>query len=123
MERTTRQRIAIRNVIEEAGRPLAPQEILDMAQQEVQSLGIATVYRNMKDLLREGWVTEVELPGDPVRYERSGKKEHHHFKCEDCGRVYDVPCYPHALEPVIPRDFSLKSHELFLYGLCDRCAS
>jgi hypothetical protein len=43
MERNTRQRCAIRDVIALAERPLLPQEVLDAAQQQVPGMGIATV--------------------------------------------------------------------------------
>jgi hypothetical protein len=51
MERSTRQRSAIRSAIDAAGRPLSPQEVLDAAQAEVPGLSQATVYRNLKLLL------------------------------------------------------------------------
>ena len=51
MERSTRQRTAIRDALEAAQRPLLPQEVLDAAQAQVPSLGIATVYRNLKQLV------------------------------------------------------------------------
>ena len=44
MERSTRQRTAIRETLAEAGRPLSPQEILTAAHAQVPGLGIATVY-------------------------------------------------------------------------------
>ena len=54
MERSTRQRSAIRQVIDEARRPLSPPEVLELAQQQVAAMGMATVYRNLKLLLDEG---------------------------------------------------------------------
>ena len=42
MERSTRQRSAIRQVIDEAHRPLSPPEVLALAQQQVAALGMAT---------------------------------------------------------------------------------
>src|SRR2546427_7256381 len=49
MERSTRQRSSIRTVMEEAGRPLLPAEILGAAQREVPAIGLATVYRNRSE--------------------------------------------------------------------------
>ncbi len=59
MERTTRQRDAIKAVIEAAKRPLSPREVLDAARHEVRALGIATVYRNLKLLVAEGAVQVI----------------------------------------------------------------
>ena len=72
MERRTRQRAALKEAIERAARPLTPQEILEAGQAVVPGLGIATVYRNVKALLAEGWLQKVEMPGSADRYERAG---------------------------------------------------
>jgi Fe2+ or Zn2+ uptake regulation protein len=64
-ERSTRQRAAIREAIEQAGRPLLAQEVLDLACLHVPRLGIATVYRNIKAMVEEGAIKQVLLPGEP----------------------------------------------------------
>src|SRR5688572_19131816 len=78
MDRNTTQRNAIRHALQETGRPLSPQEILETAQADVPGLGIATVYRTIKSLVAEGWLVPVELPGEPARYELSRIAHHHH---------------------------------------------
>src|SRR5258707_177577 len=83
MERSTRQRSSIRTVMEEAGRPLLPAEILGAAQREVPAIGLATVYRNIKQLMEAGEVQAVDLPGEATRYELSGRAHHHHFRSEE----------------------------------------
>src|ERR1035438_10693612 len=85
--RKTRQRAPIRQAFQRADRPLSPRQVLDAAQAEIDGIGIATVYRNIKGLLDEGWLSAVELPGSPTVYERSGKPHHHHFHCDGCSRV------------------------------------
>ena len=69
MERSTRQRSAIRQTIAAAGRPLSPQEVLQAAQTQVPGLSLATVYRNLKLLQDAAEVSVVSLPGDSPRYE------------------------------------------------------
>lgn len=121
MERSTRQRTAIRAVIDAAGRPLSPQEVLEEAQGEVPALGLATVYRNLKALVDEGEITAVTLPGDSARYESAEHGHHHHFQCMNCKRVFDVHACPGDLAQMAPKGFSVERHELTLYGLCDEC--
>ena len=121
MERSTRQRSAIRQVIDEAHRPLSPPEVLALAQQQVAALGMATVYRNLKLLLDEGAVQMVTLPGDSPRYESAGHAHHHHFQCEACGRVFDVHACPGDLSGMAPAGFQVHHHELTLYGQCADC--
>ena len=119
--RNTRQRTAIREAFEQVDRPLSPQQVLEAAQSEVDGLGIATVYRNIKALLEEGWLAPVELPGSATVYERSGKAHHHHFHCERCSRVFDLRgCLPNINRLAGPR-FSVARHELVLYGTCADC--
>src|SRR5690242_5867264 len=93
--RKTRQKTAIRTVFEQTGRPLTTSEVLQIAQRDVDRLGIATVYRSIKALLEDGWLVPVELPGETPRYEVAGKGHHHHFHCESCGTVFELEgCQP-----------------------------
>jgi Fur family ferric uptake transcriptional regulator len=120
-QRKTRQRAAIREAFERAGRPLSPQQVLDAAQAEVDGLGIATVYRNIKALLEDGWLTAIELPGATTVYERAGKVHHHHFHCDRCSRVFELTgCIP-SINRLAGRRFSVTRHELVLYGICAEC--
>lgn len=121
MERNTNQRRAIRTVIELADRPLSPQEILDEAKPSVPSLGIATVYRTVKALVDEGWLATVDLPGEPSRYEQSGKDHHHHFRCTRCGRVFEIHGCQNNLTVRAPEGFLTTGHEVFLFGFCRDC--
>ena len=120
MERDTRQRRAIRDSLEAAGRPLGVQEILDAASERAPGLTLATVYRTLRALTDGGRLQPVSLPGEPARYEIAGKAHHHHFHCRACGRVFEVDCGP--AEHKVPPGFRLERHEVVLYGQCDTCA-
>jgi Fur family ferric uptake transcriptional regulator len=121
MERITRQRNAIRSAIEQAQRPLSPQEVLQAAQAEVPALGLATVYRNLKLLVDAQEVIAVSLPGDSPRYEVARLAHHHHFQCTACQRVFDVHGCPGNLARLAPPGFTVDHHELTLYGRCADC--
>ena len=123
MERNTRQRGAIRRAFQRANRPLNTDEVLVQARTEVGGLGIATVYRNIRTLVDEGWLSVVELPGEVPRYELHGKGHHHHFHCRRCDRVYDVAGCVGGLDGMTPPGFVLENHEIVLYGLCAECAA
>jgi|SRR6185369_2920784 len=122
VERDTQQKRAIRSAIETAGRPMSPREVLDEALPLSPGLGIATVYRTLKSGVDGGWLTQVELPGEPPRYEATGKQHHHHFHCRSCDRVYEIEGCPDGLRAMTPPGFSLEAHEVVLYGLCATCA-
>ena len=122
-KRDTQQRRAIRAAIDEANRPLSPREVLESARRGSPGLGIATVYRTLKTWVDEGGLTQVDLPGEPPRYEATGKQHHHHFHCRSCDRVYELQGCPDGLRGLTPPGFSLESHEVVLYGRCAECAS
>lgn len=122
MERNTRQRSAIRDVIAQADRPLLPQEVLDAAQQAVPGLGIATVYRNLKVLVEEGELQAVNLPGENPRFELAAHQHHHHFQCQACQRVFNVHACPGNLSGLAPQGFTVEGHDITLYGRCKDCA-
>jgi len=121
VERKTVQRDAIRNAFVEANRPLSPQEVLDGARVHVPKIGIATVYRTVKALTDEGWLAVVELPGEPQRYEVSGKEHHHHFSCRACGRVFELHGCAGDFSRLAPKGFETDDHEIYLYGRCAEC--
>ena len=119
MERHTRQRHAIQQAIDEARRPLSPQEVLEASQVEVPGMGIATVYRNLKMMLEAGSIELVVLPGDNARYEsrHAAQHHHHHFQCRTCGKVFDVQGCVDGYAKLAPPGFTVEDHELTLYGL------
>ena len=121
MERATRQNTAIREALAAAGRPLSPAEVLDEARRHVAALGLATVYRNLKALVDAGEVQVVTLPGEAPRYEAADHAHHHHFRCDVCLRVFDVPQCPGDLAGLAPPGFSVSRHEITLYGRCSDC--
>lgn len=120
-QRKTSQRQAIQQVFSVAGRPLSVAEALEHAQSRIESIGSATVYRAINALLEDGFLTAVQIPGEPARYELAGLKHHHHFHCAACGRVFDIDGCPGAMKDLCPAGFELTGHELMLYGRCVEC--
>ncbi len=120
--RNTRQRTAIRDAIAKAGAPVSPREILDLAAENADGLGLATVYRTLKLLVEANEVLPVDIPGQSTRYELAGKGHHHHFHCNSCGRVFELTgCCGH-FEELTPKGFQLETHDLTLFGRCKECA-
>jgi Fur family ferric uptake transcriptional regulator len=121
--RATKQKRAIWSALEDAHRPLSPVEVFQSASRTLPSLSLATVYRIIRGFIEEQRVVAVSLPGAPDRYETKGCAEHHHhhFLCDGCGKVFDVPGCGFKLETELPAGFSVKRHEVVLYGDCKEC--
>lgn len=121
MQRDTRQRRAIRQVVEEAARPLSLDEILGEAQRLLPGLGQATVYRAINAMQQDRMVVPVDIPGHPSRYEKAGLRHHHHFACTGCGRVFELAGCSYKGDKGVPPGFTVEGHELILYGHCSDC--
>lgn len=121
-ERNTRQRRTIREVVERADRPLSADEILTSAQATIPSLGKATVYRSIRALFDEGWLTVVDVPGRNPLYERAGKGHHHHFQCSHCKRVFELAGCASEIRGELPAGFVSTGHDVTIYGACAACS-
>jgi Fur family ferric uptake transcriptional regulator len=122
-DRHTHQRDAIEQALREAPGPLRPQEILDAASGSVPTLGIATVYRQLRRLQDAGEVRAVELDVGDVRYEPTSRGHHHHFLCRECDEAFDIHGCPGGLAKLAPKGFEVEGHEITLYGRCGECST
>lgn len=120
--RQTQQKQALLAVFERSRRPLTPRETLEKAQETVRNLGLATVYRGIRRLVDTGLLAPVRMPGEPVRYERADQGHHHHFRCDLCLRVFNVPGCLRGLISDVPPGFVVRDHVITLEGQCADCA-
>ena len=117
----TRQKAAIIEVLREAGRPLAREEILALGRRKLPRLGSATVDRAIREMTETFQVIGVEFPGQPRRYELPADHEHPHFICRICERVFDLPVAM-QLPPVhAPPGFLVTGGEVIYSGTCPEC--
>jgi len=122
-QRQTKQLQAIRDAFETAGRPLAIEELHELAARTIESIGLRTIYRAVRRLQEDGVITNVPVPGNADRYELSSiaAKHHHHFHCTACDKFFDIHGCPGGLNKLVPEGFKLENHELTLSGLCAAC--
>jgi Fur family ferric uptake transcriptional regulator len=121
--RDTKQKRIIWSIVERAGRPLSPAEVHAQAANALPRLSLSTVYRTLKSLQDEQRIVAVSLPGAPDRYEtkRLADHHHHHFHCDGCGKVFDIPGCGLRVDTGLPQGFSMTRHEVVLYGSCRDC--
>jgi Fur family transcriptional regulator, peroxide stress response regulator len=75
----------------------------------------ATVYNNLHALEKAGLVREVSVDAKAIRFEAKVVR-HHHFICDVCGHVEDVPWFD---PPSIGRD--VRDFEVKFRGSCISC--
>ncbi len=121
MRRDTQQRDAICKALVNSGRPLSVNEVFELAQSKVAGLGIATVYRNLKSLQSEGQIVQIDLPGQPPRWEVAPEYHHHHFLCRTCDKVFELQGCLEGLKHLLPAGYTLEEHDILLRGQCNAC--
>jgi Fur family ferric uptake transcriptional regulator len=121
MQRKTVQRNAIKESFMLKNRPLRVDEILQIGRKKVESLNQATVYRNLKLLVEEGWLRVIYHSEAGTLYERAEKGHHHYFHCRSCDRLFDLPGCALNEKKSAPTGFLTERHELFLFGVCFSC--
>jgi len=119
---STRQKMVLGEVFERATRPLTATEIRREAKRKIPSLGMATVYRAIKQFVLEGHIRAVEIPGVSPHYESSDRHHHHFFLCQHCRRLFDLLGCVRGVGSLAPNGFRVRRHEIVLYGECAGCA-
>jgi len=118
---TTQQKLILAEVLQQATRPLTPSEICSEAKKSISALGIATVYRALKQFVDEGSVRIVEVPGTSPHYESSARHHHHFFLCGTCNRLFNLVGCLRGVNALAPSGFQVEKHEIVLYGACSEC--
>jgi Fur family ferric uptake transcriptional regulator len=87
-------------------------------------LGLATTYRTVELLRREGAVRPLLSEGTHA-YVRCSPQHHHHLVCTSCGGVEETELCAAPAEAELRRlhGFRPTAHDLDIYGTCKRCAA
>lgn len=117
----TQQRQLIDKVFEKANRPLSRDEVLVIGRKWMSTLGSATVDRAIRKMRENFELVGLSFPGQPTRYELRAEKEHPHFICRACEKVFDLDI-PMGLPMVtLPEGFHLSGGEVVYSGTCPKC--
>jgi Fur family ferric uptake transcriptional regulator len=123
-KRITPQRVLILEAIREGGGHLDANEVYRLARQKAPRLSLSTVYRTIKVLKEAGVIEELHLGEEHHHYELRGKNGHHHFVCQDCGKVVEFECpFSEQLMRDLGEeyDFEVTGVHLNLVGYCAEC--
>jgi len=119
-------RDAVLATLQEAQRALTAQELHQAIADREQRIGLATVYRALDVLTREGQVATLPASSREQRYVTCSREHHHHVVCTECGHVAEVHLCPvDAVQGAAEQEsgFELTSHVLDFFGRCPACRS
>lgn len=87
-------------------------------------LSLASVYRNLESLCREGDAGKISIDGKAARYE-AWKGDHYHIHCTKCGRIEDVAIDSALLKELskisVLHGYRTTSLKIDFFGICDTC--
>lgn len=124
--KVTQQRLAILAALAIGRAHVTAQEVFEGVSSKYPEIGFATVYRFLRKMTEQGFVTEVRMGGLPARYELTPKNHHDHLTCANCGKIIEFENSEiERLQEKVAADngFRLTGHVLELYGECldSRC--
>ena len=102
---------------------LTGQELHRQLHQGEKIMGLATVYRNLQVLVKQGLVRSRHLPTGEVLY-TPVERDIHHLTCVDCGettRLDGCPVKRMSIPKKSSAKFELLFHTLEFFGLCQNC--
>ena len=87
---------------------------------EIPTLSKATVY-NTLDLLKEANLAKVvTIENNETRYDTK-VSSHGHFKCENCGNIYDFDVNIDSLPVDSLENFKINEKNVYFHGICPGC--
>lgn len=117
----TRQKIL--DVIKHSNKHMTADDIHLQLRMDKESIGIATVYRNLNYLHEHGHLRRIEDLELGYIYD-CGLHKHYHFKCRVCLEVTDVEVPDqNALNEMVQEEIGAISvtHDILFEGICKNC--
>jgi Fe2+ or Zn2+ uptake regulation protein len=123
--RSTRQRQLILDIVTASKEHPAAEHVYEIARRAIPAISLGTVYRNLRLLVEEGKLREVQFAGDVTRYD-GFTSSHDHFYCRVCKSVLDLPTRPRGrreseLESQL--GVTVERRTLDFYGVCAACSA
>ena len=123
MTRETVQKKAILEAVRGTASHPTADWVYGEVREELPHISLGTVYRNLRQLVERGEVSEVEINGSAHRYDRR-TDVHHHFICQGCGQLWDLdePADRELTERIAREaGFKVSSYRTMFNGLCGEC--
>ncbi|PWH05631.1 transcriptional repressor [Brachybacterium endophyticum] len=122
MQRNTRQRTAILDALGRQDDFRSAQQIHEQMRAEGETVGLATVYRNLQSMAHGGQVDVlVTDDGESIYRQCAQSSHHHHLVCRECGRTVEfqapqVEDWAHRVAD--EHGFVDIDHTMEIFGLC-----
>jgi Fur family peroxide stress response transcriptional regulator len=96
--------------------------IYNKLSKEIPTLSKTTIYNNLNLFHQKGIVSELTIEENEIRYDHN-MTPHAHFKCNDCGEIFDIPAQFPAIRSYDEKGHHVKEMHFYLKGVCKSCVS
>jgi len=119
--RATAQRLMICREISSAGH-IDIDSLYAKLKQQIPSLSLATIYKNMHSLVEKDIISEVNVTGKKTMYEINIDPHIHHI-CSKCGNIEDISFDTMQIVDSIRElsDKHIADCKITTTGICDNC--
>lgn len=124
-KRNTWQKDAVMHALSEAAGFVSAQQLHLTLKQHGSSIGLATVYRTLSSLAKEGKADTLLSNEGESLYRDCSAEHHHHLICRVCGLTQEIEASQAetwASEVAKDSGFTEVSHTIDIFGVCKKCA-
>lgn len=121
--RSTKQRAAVVELLNEIDDFRSAQELHDELRKRGDGIGLTTVYRTLQSLSDAGEIDVLRTDSGEAIYRRCSAHHHHHLVCRVCGHTIEVegPAVERWADKIASANgFSNISHTVEIVGTCNR---
>jgi Fur family ferric uptake transcriptional regulator len=126
LKRNTWQKDAVRHALSETTGFVSAQQLHLVLRNHGSSIGLATVYRALTDLVQQGEADSLQSKDAELLYRACTTTHHHHLICRECGLTVEIEANRVEMwaESVAKEHgFSKPSHTIDIFGVCAACQS
>jgi Fur family transcriptional regulator, stress-responsive regulator len=123
-QRVTPQRLVINRTLQEMGRHVSAEEVLEAVEQRLPNVSLPTVYSTLELLGEIGLLRHVGPAGGRMLFDPR-TDEHAHVVCSVCGRVEDIDAHVDAapaIDSARAAGWSDAAAGVIVTAVCDRCS-
>ncbi len=122
--RMTKQRKTILEVLKRTDSHPTADWIYEEVKKDIPNISLGTVYRNLNLLAEKGKIDVINYANDQSHYD-GNTENHYHFRCNNCGNVYDLDLnlFEKEIDKIVDNNtkFEVDTHRLEFYGICPHC--
>lgn len=87
---------------------------------EIEGLSKTTIYNTLNLFVQEGVAKSLNIDSTELRYDPD-MTQHGHFKCKECGGIYDFSFNHEFISDVRLDKFRIEDYQFSIWGICPFC--